>query len=69
MLLKSTVPPHAIMRGALVCLALSSSLPLVARRVTEGFWAGMLDGAQGAFLGAAIMLLAIFFRRKRTQAD
>lgn len=68
MLLKSTRPPETIMRGALVCLALSSTMPIVARRVTGSFWAGMLDGAQGAFLGAAIMLLAIFFRLKRTRS-
>jgi hypothetical protein len=65
MLLKSNVDPRTIMRVALGCVALSSIMPLVARRAAGDLWTGILDGAQGAFLGAAIVLLAIFFRRTR----
>ena len=65
MLLKPQVHPRTIMRVALVCLALSSTMPIVARRATGDLWTGVVDGAQGAFLGAAIVLIAIFFRRTR----
>ena len=67
MLLKSNVHPRTIMRVALACLALSSTMPIVARRVTGDVWSGVVDGAQGAFLGAAILLVAIFFRRTRSR--
>lgn len=65
MLLKSNVRPHTLMRVAMACLALSSTMPLLARRATTDFWTGLADGAQGAFLGAAIVLIAIFFRRNQ----
>ena len=67
MLLKSNVHPRTIMRVALACIALSSTMPIVARRATGDFWSGALDGAQGAFLGAAIVLIAIFFQRTRSR--
>ena len=65
MLLKSNVHSRTLMRVALACIALSSTMPIVARRASGDLWTGVVDGAQGAFLGAAIVLLAIFFRRKR----
>ena len=67
MLLKSNVHPRTIMRVALACLVLSSTMPIVARRVTGDVWSGVVDGVQGAFLGAAILLVAIFFRRTRSR--
>lgn len=66
MLLKSSVHSRTIMRVALACIALSAAMPLIARRASGDAWLDLVDGAQGAFLGAAIVLLAIFFRRTRT---
>jgi hypothetical protein len=66
MLLKSNVHSRTIMRVALACVALSSAMPVVARRASGDAWLDLIDGAQGAFLGAALVLLAVFFRRTRT---
>lgn len=63
MLLKQATNPRNVMRAAMACLALSAALPIIARH-TPDFWTGAIDGARGTLIGAAIALIAIFFRRR-----
>lgn len=56
--------PRSIFRAAAACLALFGILGIP--RVASSFGEGMLDGARGALLGAAVGLLYLMFRRQRT---
>ena len=65
MLLKIT-NPRSIFRLAAGCLALFGILGMP--RVTSAFGEGVIDGARGALLGAAVALLYLMFRARRKLA-